>query len=183
MNYRTWLLITIALFITSAVFGWLMPEDVAQILAGDIAALEELGSMLVSLPPALTAIIILAKNTLSLLISFIMSPILCLVPLLALIANGWLLGWISATVLETEPLSFLLAGLLPHGIIELPAFFIGEAAALSSGSLIIMSLFNRESRTTLLPKLKQNLKYFVLALALLLPAALIETFITPLLIK
>ena len=183
MNYRTWLLITIALFITSAVFGWLMPESVAQILAGDIAALEELGSMLGSLSPALMAIIILAKNTVSLLISFVMSPILCLVPLLALIANGWLLGWISATVLETKPLSFLLAGLLPHGIIELPAFFIGEAAALSSGSLIIMSLFNRESRTTLLPKLKQNLKYFVLALALLLPAALIETFITPLLIK
>ena len=183
MNYRIWLFIAIALFITSAVFGWLMPDSVAQVLAGDIAALEELGGMLSSLSPVLMAIIILAKNIISLLVSFILSPILCLTPLAALIVNGWLLGWLSATVLETQPIGFLLAGLLPHGIIELPAFIIGEAAAMSSGSLLIISVFNKGSRSSLWPNLILNLKYLAIALALLVPAALIEAFITPLLLK
>jgi len=183
MNYKIWLFVATAIFVTSAVFGWIMPEGVAQVLTADIAALKELGNMLSSLSPALIAIIILAKNIISLLLSFILSPILCLAPLLALTANGWLLGWLSATVLETQPLGFLLAGLIPHGIIELPAFIMGEAAALSFGSRLIISLFHKESKSSLWPNLILNLKYLALALALLVPAALIEAFITPLLIK
>jgi len=183
MNYRIWLFIAIALFITSAVFGWLMPEGVAQVLEEDIAALEKFSSSLGSLSPALITLFILAKNIIALLVSFILSPILCLTPLLALIANGWLLGWLSATVLETQPVGFLLAGLIPHGIIELPAFVMGEAAALGAGSRLIIALFNKESRSSLWPNLIINLKYLAIAMALLVPAALIEAFITPLLIK
>lgn len=183
MNYKVWLFIAILLFAISSVVGWAMPDSIAGLLAEDIAALEELAGMLASLPPALIAVIIFLKNSLSLVVSFLLSPILCLTPLLALMVNGWLLGWISATVIEKESLGVLLAGLLPHGVIELPAFFIGEAAALSFGSLVIVSLFKKETRSLLWPHLKQNLRYLTIALGLLIPAALIEAFITPLFLK
>lgn len=183
MKYKTWLFIVIILFAISIVAGLAAPDSIAGILEEDITALEELAGMLASLPPALIAVIIFLKNSLALLVSFFLSPLLCLTPILAIITNGWLLGWLSTIVIEKESLGFLLAGILPHGIIEIPAFFIGEAAALSFGSLAIVSLFKKEARRLLWPHFKQNLRYLAIALGLLIPAALIEAFITPFLIK
>ena len=108
------------------------------------------------------------------------SPILCLVPILALTVNGWLISFISVAVVQEESLGLLLAGLLPHGIFELPALIMGEAAALSSGALIIVALVSKKKKDLLLPGLKQNLRYLLVACALLLPAAIIETYVTPL---
>jgi stage II sporulation protein M len=73
--------------------------------------------------------------------------------------------------------------LLPHGVFEIPAIIIGEAAALSFGAMVIMALFSPKRRSQLLPNLKQNLKYLLLAFILLVPAAIIETFVTPLLLQ
>ena len=97
MKYRIWVYTAITLFVVSSVIGWATPQSMAHLLAEDIAALQNLSQVLASLPPLLTALIILAKNSLSLVTSFVLSPILCLVPLIALIANGWLIGWVSAT--------------------------------------------------------------------------------------
>jgi stage II sporulation protein M len=99
---------------------------------------------------------------------------------MALIVNGWILAIVSTIVVEEESLGFVLAALLPHGIIEIPALMLGEAAALSFGATITLSLFNREKRKFVMPNLKQNLKYLSLAISLLLPAAIIETYVTPL---
>jgi len=183
MKYRDWLFIAIALFVVSIIVGWSIPDSISDILGEDIAQLAQLSNLLISLPPVVTALLIFLKNSLSLLLSFALSPLLCLMPILALLSNGALLGWISSSVIERESIGLLLAAILPHGIIELPAFIIGEAAALSFGSLAIVSLFKKEARDSLWPHLKQNLKYLMIAMALLVPAAFIEAFITPLLIK
>jgi stage II sporulation protein M len=117
------------------------------------------------------------------LISFALSPIFCLVPVVALIINGGLLGFVSVLVIQEKSLGYLLAGLLPHGIFELPALIIGEAVALSFGTAMLLALLRKERRSQLLPNLRQNLRYLIVALALLLPAAIIETYITPLLLR
>jgi stage II sporulation protein M len=98
---------------------------------------------------------------------------------LALTVNGWLISFISVAVVQEESLGILLAGLLPHGIFELPALIMGEAAALSFGALTIVALVSKK-KDLLLPGLKQNLRYLLIACALLLPAAIIETYVTPL---
>ena len=101
---------------------------------------------------------------------------------MTLTVNGWLLAFVSVIVSEERSLGFVLAGLLPHGIFELPALILGEAAALSFGAVVILALFKKERRSLLLPGLKQNLRYLMVALALLVPAAIIETYVTPLLL-
>ena len=116
------------------------------------------------------------------LISFILSPFFWLVPVIALIFNGGLLGLVSDLVIQEKSLGYLLAGLLPHGIFEVPALIIGEAAALSFGTAVIVAVFKKERRKLLLPNLKQNLKYLAIAIIFFLPAAIIETYITPLLL-
>ena len=122
-------------------------------------------------------------NASVLLLSFVLSPIFCLVPVLALAVNGWLLAFVSAKVVQERSLGFVLAGLLPHGVFEIPAFILGEAAAFSFGAMAILALFKKGGGKLLLPGLKQNLKYLLIAFAVLLPAAIIETFVTPLLLK
>jgi stage II sporulation protein M len=76
-----------------------------------------------------------------------------------------------------------LAGILPHGIFEIPALILGQAAALSFGAMAITAIFSKEKRERLLPNLRKNLKYLAIALSLLIPAAVIETYITPLLLS
>jgi len=85
-------------------------------------------------------------------------------------------------VIQEKSLGFVLVGLLPHGIFELPALILGQAAALSFGTMAVLALFKTERRNLLLPSLKKNLTYLMIALALLLPAAIIETYVTPLLL-
>ncbi len=180
MSYKKWISVAVLIFGIGLVLGLATPTDIG--LAHEaLAPLEEFSRILAPFS-VLTVVLIFIKNTSALLLSFIFSPLLCLMPILALTINGWLITFVSVRVIQEESLGFLLAGILPHGIFELPAFILGQAAALSFGTVVILTLFKAERRKLLLPSLKQNLKYLMLALALLLPAAIIETYVTPLLL-
>ncbi len=178
MNNKKWILIAIFLFGIGLAFGLTTPTGGIDLFAEDITALQELGSILVPFK-LLTVLLILAKNASVLLMSFVLSPFFCLMPILALIFNGWLLALISVVVIEEKSLGFVLIGLLPHGIFELSAFILGEAAALSFGVMVILALFKKERRERFRAGLKQNIRYLLIALALLVPAAIIEVYITP----
>ncbi len=182
MSYKKWIIIATSLFGVGFVFGLATPASNVGLLSEDIAALAELADLLATLPQFTVFIIIFLKNASALLLSFILSPIFWLVPVLALTVNGWLLAFVAAAVVQEKSLGFVLAGLLPHGIFELPALILGQAAALSFGTVVILALFKKERRELLLPNLKQNLRYLSVAIALLLPAAIIETYVTPLLL-
>lgn len=181
MRYRWWIIIAIALFAVGIALGLADPGNIASLLSEELASLEGLGGFLS--PFTFTMFIfIFIKNVVALLFSFIFSPILAIIPVVTLLLNGWIVGLVSAMTLEQQSLVFVLGGLLPHGIIELPALFIGEAAALSFGIMAVIALFNKEKRGLFLPSLWRNLRYLGLALGLMLPAAAIETYLTPLLI-
>lgn len=182
MNYRGWLLIAISLFSVGLVFGFMPLTTTTDLSSEGIATIKQLSEVLASLPPVLIALFIFFKNASALLLSFALSPILCLVPILTLTLNGLLLGSVSAIAVQEKSLGFVLTALLPHGIFELLALIIGEAAALSFGAMVMLALFKKGARKRLLPNLKQNLRYLVLAFGLLVPAAIIETYVTPLLL-
>ncbi len=183
MGYRWWVIIAITLFVVGLVLGLRTPASSAGPISEEVNALEQLADLLASLPRWAVLLIIFLKNVTAVLFSFALSPFFCLVPILALGLNGWLIGAVSATVIEEKSVTYLLAGLLPHGILELPALIMGEAVALSFGVMVMLAIFKRERRGLILASLKQNAKYLVIALGLFLPAAIIETYLTPLLIS
>lgn len=180
MSYKRWLLVATVIFGISILTGLVASPD---ILSEDIADFEEIVELLAEMPQSAVFIFILFKNGFALLLSFALSPILCLAPLAALTVNGWLLAVVGTTVVQQESFGVLLAGLLPHGIFEIPAFIMAEAAALSFGATVLRALFRKEKRGLVIPSFKQNARYIAIALVLLLPAAAIETFITPLLMN
>ena len=183
MSYKKWVIVAIFLFGVGIVLGLTTPPGIFGPFTDAVTGLEELAGFLGSLPKFIVFAILFITNASTLLVSFLLSPIFCLWPILVLILNGWLISFVSAIIVQEKSLGFILAGLLPHGIIELPAFILGQAAALSFGTMAILALFKKERRSLLLPNLKQNLRYLLIALALLLPAAIIETYVTPLLLS
>jgi len=185
MRFRFWVVIAGGLFVIGIIAGIVFSQNVTDGLSGlfseEASALEEL---VAGLGPyqLTTAVFIYFKNAVAVVVSFLFSPFLCIVPVVALLFNSAFLSYISIMVVEEKSLWFLLAGILPHGIFEIPALIIGEAAALSFGVSLIIALFTRDRGHRLLPRFKTNLKYLLIALALLVPAAIIETFVTPLLL-
>ncbi len=182
MSFKVWSFVAICLFGVGIVLGLMARGSTADFITKDIAALKELSAMLSPFKVS-TAAFIFIKNVTTLLFGFSFSPVLCLAPVLALTLNGWLLAFVADLVAQQKSLIFVLAALLPHGIFEIPALIIGEAAALSFGTAVIIALISKEKRRLLLPNLKQNARYLVVAISLLVPAAAIETYVTPAIIS
>ncbi|MDD4858669.1 MAG: stage II sporulation protein M [Dehalococcoidales bacterium] len=185
MQFKRWLLITAGIFVfgfvVGLVFSLVKPMDIAQLLSEEMAALERLAGSL--RPFTLNMMLfILTQNASALLLSFLLSPVLCLFPVLAVMFNGGLLAFVAVLGARQASVGFILAGLLPHGVFEIPALIIGEAAAIGFGATAVAAVFSPARRKLLIPTLRNNLRYLGLAGALLVPAAAIETFITPLLL-
>ncbi len=184
-RYKLWVLIAIGLFaigiVAGVVISLTMPSDIIDFFSEDLESLAEIGSAFEAFTATL-AVFIFFKNAIALLFSFIFSPILCLIPIFSLLLNSTLISLVLMIVAEEESVGHIIAGILPHGIIEIPAFIIGQAAALHFGFMCIITVFSRD-KSNLLPAFKKDLKYLVFALILLVPAAIIETFVTPLFLK
>ena len=183
MTFKLWLVLAVFLFGIGLAWGLLARVDTAGLLTESLAAVEDLSDFVAGLSQPSVFLFIFLKNVSAVVMGFVLSPFFCLVPVAALVLNGGILGLVGAMVVQEKSLGYLLAAVMPHGIFELPALFIGEAAALSFGTAALLALFSKERRELLLPNLKQNAKYLALAIILLLPAALIEAYLTPLLVR
>jgi stage II sporulation protein M len=182
MNYREWLIISAALFIFGLLLGLFIPTEGAGLFLAEAAALDEMAEIITPLPQGAIFVFILLKNISVIVLSFLFSPLLCIVPVITLVINGGVIGLVSAIFIEEESLLFLLTGLLPHGIFELPALIIGEAVALSFGIAVLQGIFGKDKRDIIMSNLKSNLKYLTISAGLFLIAAAIETFVTPVLL-
>lgn len=174
-SFKWWVYLAIFLFGVGLAIGLTTPAGLGlpyEYMAG----LEELSRFLVPFSPV-TAVIIFIKNISAMLISFIFSPVLGLVPILTLTVNGWLIGFISVIVAQKESVWYILAALLPHGVFEIPALIIAQAAALSFGAMTIILILKKESRTILLSTVKKNVSHVLLALVLFFIVGIFHTII------
>ncbi len=179
MKYRWWILITAVIFAASIAIGLTRPTMELGPVSGEADALQQIAQLIATLPPLLAVLFIFIKNLMSLVVSFMFSPILCVLPLFTLIANGWLIGVVSNSVIQQKSVGYLIAGLLPHGIFEIPAFIMGEAVALAFGVAVIATAIKRDKKP-LVTMIKSKIKYLAIAAGLLIPAAFIEILVTPL---
>jgi len=91
-------------------------------------------------------------------------------PILALIANGYVLGFVSSLSV-VEGGIFSLWRILPHGIFELPAIFISLGLGLKLGSFI----FQKKKQESFRSFFQNSLKVFLfIVIPLLIIAGIIE---------
>ncbi len=114
---------------------------------------------------------IFKNNASSALFGMILGLIFGIFPIIAVIMNGYVLGFVAGKSVKIAGLPILLR-LIPHGIFEIPAVFISLGIGLKLG----LSIFTMKGRESFSGSLKNALKVFVfIILPLLLIAALIES--------
>ncbi len=105
-----------------------------------------------------------------------------ILPVLFIAFNGYVVGVISHIVAQERGLLFILLALLPHGIVELPMVFLSAGIGLRLGHQVFAALIGRP--TEIKKEFKEGLRfYFRWILPLLFLAAIVETFITPLILN
>jgi stage II sporulation protein M len=126
------------------------------------------------------AVAIFLNNSLKTLVVILLGPLLGFVPVVFLIINGAILGAVIPVAIESKGLWSALMTIIPHGIFELSAIFMGASIGIRLGIHPLLRLVGKAD-TTLLSELGRGLRIFAtVILPLLLLAAVIEVFVTPL---
>lgn len=131
---RNFIYIIILVFLITTLFGFFLPlpEPITdQILKFIQELLEKTQGMSQF---ELTSFIFL-NNLQSSFIGMVFGMVFGIYPVIATIANGFILGFIASISVNTEGF-FVLWRILPHGIFELPAIFISFGLGLKIGTFI-----------------------------------------------
>ncbi len=180
-SIRSYILLSVLLFAGSAILGFVAASRDPQLVA---IYIEEIGSKLgwiLGLSPFMMMGFIFLNNLFASTIAMLLGIGFGIVPALAAVLNGMVLGVIGYHAIETIGVTYLVAAILPHGIIELPTILICIGVGFRLGHLLLLTLLGRavdlggEVRFAL-----RLLRWVVLFLFL---AAVIETLITPIVIQ
>ncbi len=185
---KGYMLAASAIFIASIAAGAFWAEDLRKLL---VAQLEGLQSVSQSLEQSENVelsffVFIFLNNAIKAILVMLLGAFFGLAPLFFLILNGMILGFVVEVSRSQgqDMAELIFKGLLPHGIIELPAIVIACAYGLKFGGLVIGSLFSlrAEKRERLAARWESGLKQMagaaVWIVILLFVAAIIESTVT-----
>lgn len=138
-------------------------------------------SFVKDLSPIAIFFIILINNSVKAFLVVISGFLFGLIPLIFLAINGLILGFISYIVSQSEGIGLVLAGILPHGTLEIPAVIL----AISYGFWLGYKFYRMLRYKEIFKKhLIYSIKFFFkIIFPLLFLAAIVETFITPIIIN
>lgn len=121
--------------------------------------------------------LIFLNNALKSLLILVLGIGFGIVPLLFIAYNGYFLGIFSHKILMEQSLLYLMGGLLPHGIIEIPMVVISAAIGVRLGLKGLASL--KGEQVYLKEEMITGIKFFFYwIMPLLFIAAVVETFLT-----
>jgi stage II sporulation protein M len=130
------------------------------------------------LPRLKLAAAIFLNNAVKTLLAIFLGTIVGVIPVCFLLANGVALGIAWSLSANSRGIWFSLLSIVPHGVLELPAVFLGTSIGLMIGVQALKQLTGK-SNTNISAELVQGLRYFcTVILPLLLVAALVEAFVT-----
>jgi len=174
------LILATGIFFVSLVLGTLIGQNMVEGLMRQFGVvLEPLASM--GNLSILLFLIIFINNAIKALGLVFLGILLGLPPLLFIGLNGFILGGLGSALESVNGWRYVIASFVPHGVIEIPVILLATALSLTLGMESLKWLLRRESRVKLQLSdcLKVYLRWILPGLAV---AAIIEVFVTPLLI-
>jgi stage II sporulation protein M len=174
---RWYILAIMAVF---AVFSWmgymvtvLSPSTTDQIISGfkeEVGPLKDASALGLMLG-------IFENNAIKCFIVVVLGLAFGIAPLLFIMANGLVIGIVVGATLAKAGLFYVLVGIVPHGLIELPMVFVSAAIGLKLGVDALRALARRN--VGLKREVREALLIFIFWVApLLFVAAFLETFVT-----
>ncbi|MCQ5361913.1 MAG: stage II sporulation protein M [Candidatus Methanomethylicia archaeon] len=176
-NIYKYILISIGLLVIGMALGVLMPKTGTPLSE---SPLFEILSPYVELYKPYefsTVLFLFVKNSLTVGLAFFMSPALLIFPIMILVLNGFMTGFIASVL----PIDLALKALAPHGIFELPALVLAATGGLCFGTGVIRKIVRRirGKEYELTRDFRRGLRLFMISLVLLFVAAIMETYVTP----
>ncbi|RJQ65510.1 MAG: stage II sporulation protein M [Desulfobacteraceae bacterium] len=161
---RLHILAAIAFFLAGVLIGFLRPDH----FPGSFRYLSDLAAYLRESSALAVILFLFLKNSLASFIVLWAGTLLGIIPLMAAAQNGYLMGAVLSWQ-ESPFISFL--NLLPHGIFELPAFFLACGIGIWRG----LWIFRKNKAEPYRERAKKGyLIFYRLVLPLLIIAAVIE---------
>jgi stage II sporulation protein M len=176
-SIRIFIGISVFIFALTTVMGY-YAAAVDPELASEWTKELEMLRWILDQPPVLIMLIIFLKNLLACAMAMLLGLGLGFVPLMVVTSNGFLLGIVGYASVQKAGLLFLAAGILPHGIIELPVVLVSIAIGFRLGYLLALTLAKEKADLSGETRMAIHLLGRYVA-PLLFLAAGIETFITP----
>lgn len=160
--------------------GILFPAQAAQVLADFMAQIADSG--VISEEGEMSVFALLMNNWRAMLVSaaYGFIPFIFL-PLISLVINGGMLGMLAVLFqAEGGSLAAYFAGILPHGIFELPALIFSIACGVALCGNMCRLVTSSPRRIPMAELLEDLLRVIVLVVApLTVAAAFIECYVTP----
>lgn len=190
-NNRSWIIISTSVFVIClALFSYAtpaaLPEAAEQPVESQFDQLMGFFGFILDAPPVISALLIFMNNFLSMAQMLLLGFIAGISPLVTLGLNGALVGILFSISAEQGMaiLPLVVYGILPHGMLELPAFFICGALGLKFGYHCIASPLPGKNRLQSYRFIwKETIAVLPLIVLLLFAAAFIEIFVTSQLIE
>lgn len=183
------LMLLVAAASTWVSYDWVtnnVSDTLSQASAEDLKKLQEnLGDLpdLESVSGNLNAGFLFLNNTRAMALIFLAGMVsFSVLGVLFYMINVSLIGGVYAflELIGVSPLPVFLAGVLPHGIFELPALLIGSAVVLYIGAALVTPQNGKSMGEVVIELMADWAKIFVgLVVPLLAIAALVEAYITP----
>ena len=175
------LVLATSIFFITIVLGILLGQNAALEVLRRLGGLVERFARTDNLPLLLFLMIFLNNGIKTLAIIFL-GILLGIPPLLFIGLNGFIVGSVGSALESAMGWKYVMASVVPHGVIEVPMLLLATALGLTVGMESFKWLTRRESRVKLQLSecLKVYLKWILPGIAI---AAVIETFVTDLLIR
>ncbi|WP_172257374.1 stage II sporulation protein M [Saccharibacillus deserti] len=185
---KGYMLTASALFVVAIVLGTLNADGLQRLLMSQLEGLRGVAGTLEDSEHVELSFFtfIFLNNAIKSLLVILLGAFFGLVPLVFLLLNGMVLGFVVGLANEQgqNVMELIFLGLLPHGIIELPAIVIACAYGLKFGGLVLGSLFSlgADKRERLGARwehgMRQMLNAAIWIVILLFAAAIIESTLT-----
>lgn len=105
--------------------------------------------------------------------------VLGFLPIMIVVVNGFAIGIVSEYIIRNESFLFLLTGLAPHGIIEIPIILLGAGVGYSSGMTASHVLVKNKTFADFKQSfINATWIFCLLVVPLLFVAAIIEVYVT-----
>lgn len=174
---KYYLLAIVLIFAAFYAIGYIAVMTVPDMGNTVVSNFRQEVSPLKELSPVGLMLGIFANNALKCLLVMVLGLAFGIAPVLFIVANGLILGIVVGVTMRSTSLLYVLVGVVPHGVIELPMVFISAAIGLKLGVDVLKALLGKKE--SVVDKLVESLLvYIVWIFPLLFLAAFVETFVT-----
>jgi stage II sporulation protein M len=178
-SIRKYIIAVCWVFILSIIIGLIVSFNNPGLSENYLESFKTSFGWIKSLDPIAIMAVIFLNNALKSLMAIVLGVGFGIIPILFIAGNGVVLSILADIVSKEHSAIFVIAAILPHGIIEVPMVIISASIGLRLGHVVFLSL--KGMKTDIGSELRNGVVFYMrIILPLLFVAAMVETFVTPL---